>query len=64
MKQVYAKYILSIYTEYMHSMYCYIQGLNQVYTKYIQSESMKALIDLDLRSVWILVCTVIGLHST
>ncbi len=43
--------ILSTYTEYIHSIYWYIPCLYWVYTKYIQLESMKALKDLELRSV-------------
>ncbi len=43
----------------MHSINWCIPDLYQVYTKYIQSESMKVLNYLDLRSVWILVCAVI-----
>ncbi len=65
---VHTKYIhICICTDHnhqMHSIYWYIPGLYQEYTKYIQSESMKVLKDLDLMSVWILVCAVIGLHST
>ncbi len=61
--KVYTLYILSIYIVYTEYILIYTRFIPSI-SKYIQSESMKVLKDLELRSVWILVCAVIGLHST
>ncbi len=71
--RVYTECIHNIYWAYTRSIYIIYTSIYQVHTTYIPSTSNKKAwrrwktSSLDLRwdwSVWILVCAVIGLHST